>query len=134
MPQWRKFYVKTVDSLDINDMPDDFTRLLWILLPLGLDCEGRGIDNPAWINPKTAAERGIMNGDPIKVTSRVGEFTTSAYVTEGIVPGVIAISHSLGREHSGVYGSGNKSPSPGGARTAGRGRPGSWCSIHAPHS
>jgi len=72
-------------------------------------------DNPAWINPKTASERGIQNGDPIKVTSHVGEFTTSAYVTEGIVPGVIAISHSLGREHSGVYGSGNKSPTPGGA-------------------
>jgi len=45
---------------------------------------------------------GIKNGDPIKVTSSVGEFTTSAYVTEGIVPGVIAVSHSLGREHSGA--------------------------------
>ncbi len=67
-------------------------------------------DNPAWINPKTAAERGISDGDPIKVVSKVGEFTTTAYVTEGIVPGVVAISHSLGREHSGVYGSGAASP------------------------
>jgi hypothetical protein len=52
MPRWRKLHVKTVDSLDINDMPDDFTRLLWILLPLGLDSEGRGIDNPSWVKAK----------------------------------------------------------------------------------
>ncbi|PIW26466.1 MAG: DMSO reductase [Rhodospirillales bacterium CG15_BIG_FIL_POST_REV_8_21_14_020_66_15] len=74
-------------------------------------------DNPAWINPKTAAERGIKDGDPIRVTSTVGEFETTAYVTEGIVPGVIAISHHLGRQHSGVYGSGKVSPLDGGAGT-----------------
>jgi len=52
MPQWRKLYVKTTESLDINDMPDDFTRLLWVLLPLGLDREGRGLDNLSWIKSK----------------------------------------------------------------------------------
>lgn len=67
-------------------------------------------DNPAWINTKTAGERGIKNGDRIKVASEIGELTTTAYVTEGIIPGIVAISHSLGREHSGVYGSGKKSP------------------------
>jgi len=52
MPQWRKLYVKTTESLDINDMPDDFTRLMWVLLPLGLDREGRGLDNLSWIKAK----------------------------------------------------------------------------------
>jgi DnaD/phage-associated family protein len=52
MPRWRKLHVKATESLDINDMPDDFHRLLWVLLPLGLDREGRGLDNPAWIKAK----------------------------------------------------------------------------------
>jgi len=49
MAQWRKLYVKTTESLDINDMPDDFTRLLWVMLPLKLCRDGRGMDSPAWI-------------------------------------------------------------------------------------
>jgi len=52
MPQWRKLHTKTLDSLDVNDMPDDFTRLLWVILPLILDRCGRGIDNAAWVRAK----------------------------------------------------------------------------------
>lgn len=52
MPLWRKLHSKIVDSPDVNDMPDDFTRLLWALLPLQLDSAGRGLDNPAWIRSK----------------------------------------------------------------------------------
>jgi hypothetical protein len=52
MPQWRKLHTKTVNSLDVNDMPDDFTRLLWVLLPLKLDRCGRGLDNPTWVRSK----------------------------------------------------------------------------------
>lgn len=52
MPQFRKLYTKTVESLDMNDMPDDFTRLTWVLLPLALCREGRGMDNSAWIKSK----------------------------------------------------------------------------------
>ena len=52
MPQYRKLYVKSVESLDINDMSDDFTRLLWVMLPLGLDAEGRGLDNMSWIKSR----------------------------------------------------------------------------------
>lgn len=52
MPTWRKLHSKVVESQDVNDMPDDFTRLLWVLLPLGLDREGRGLDNPSWIKSK----------------------------------------------------------------------------------
>ena len=67
-------------------------------------------DNPAWINTITAAARNIKDGDRITVTSDLGSITTFAHVTEGIIPGVIAISHHLGRQHSGIYGSGKKSP------------------------
>lgn len=52
MPKYRKIHVKATESFDINEMPDDFTRLLWIMLPLGLDREGRGMDNPAWVKAK----------------------------------------------------------------------------------
>lgn len=52
MPRYRKLHVKATESLDINEMPDDFTRLLWVMLPLGLDSAGRGIDNPAWVKAK----------------------------------------------------------------------------------
>ncbi|HDH04661.1 MAG TPA: DMSO reductase, partial [Nitrospirae bacterium] len=67
-------------------------------------------DNPGWINPKTAGVRGIKDGDKIKVKSKIGEIVTKAHVTEKIVPGIIAISHHVGREESGRYGSGKKSP------------------------
>jgi anaerobic selenocysteine-containing dehydrogenase len=70
-------------------------------------------DNPAWISTKTASERGIENGDAIKVKSAIGEFTTTAKVTEGIIPGIIAISHHAGRQFSGRWGSSaGKSPVP----------------------
>ena len=67
-------------------------------------------DNPAKINPKTAGRLGIKDGDKIKVKSGVAEITTSANVTEGIVPGVVAISHHLGHWEYGRYASGNKAP------------------------
>lgn len=45
MPQWRKLHIKTIESLDVNDMPDDFVRLTWVMLPLILDSKGRISDN-----------------------------------------------------------------------------------------
>ena len=52
--------------------------------------------NPAWINPKTAAEKGIKDGDLVRVTSPVGYMVTKVRVTEGIHPKVIAVSNTLG--------------------------------------
>lgn len=49
MPQYRKQHVKTLDSIDIAEMPDDFTRLMWEYLRLKVDSEGRGIDDPQWL-------------------------------------------------------------------------------------
>ena len=45
MTTYRKLYTKTLESTDINDMPDDFTRLTWMLLPLIVDREGRALDD-----------------------------------------------------------------------------------------
>ena len=67
-------------------------------------------DNPAMINTKTAKQLGIKNGDKIKVKSEAGEITTTANVTEGVVPGVIAISHHVGHWEYGRYASGKKAP------------------------
>lgn len=49
MPKFRKLWTKTLDSFDFNEMPDDFARVVWLLLPLVLDSKGRGIDMPAWV-------------------------------------------------------------------------------------
>jgi thiosulfate reductase/polysulfide reductase chain A len=67
-------------------------------------------DNPAWINPKTAEDRGISDGDSIRVRSAAGEITTRAKVTPAVVPGVIAISHHCGHWSSGRYASGKAIP------------------------
>jgi hypothetical protein len=52
MPQWRKLHCKIVESVDLDEMPDDLTRLLWVLLPTQLCSQGRGQDNPAWIRSR----------------------------------------------------------------------------------
>lgn len=67
-------------------------------------------NNPAWINPKTAAARGIHNGDRIGVKSEIGEIETIARVTPAVVPGVIAISFHCGHWEYGRYASGKKGP------------------------
>ncbi len=78
MPQYRKLYVKTTESLDINEMPDDFTRLLWVLLPLAACREGRGIDNPAWIKAKSMPLRE-------DVTHKMIDAAMAWYVSRGMI-------------------------------------------------
>ncbi len=67
-------------------------------------------DNSAWINPKTAATRGIADGDTIKISSPMGKIEATAKVTENVVPGVIALSSHGGRWEYGRYASGKKAP------------------------
>lgn len=69
-------------------------------------------DNPALLNPTTAAARGIADGDAITVKSSIGEITTTARVTEGIVPGAIAISMHCGHWGWGRYATANQEPNP----------------------
>lgn len=67
-------------------------------------------DNPGWINPVTAAKRGIAEGDRIKMTSPLGEIEATVKVTENVVPGVIAITSHGGRWEYGRSASGKKAP------------------------
>lgn len=52
MPKYRQLHIKILDSFDFAEMPDDFTRVVWLLLIAVVDSEGRGIDNPAWLRSK----------------------------------------------------------------------------------
>ena len=54
-------------------------------------------DNPLWIATPDARRYGIETGDLVKVSTRIGYFVTRAWVTEGIRPGVLGMSHHLGR-------------------------------------
>jgi len=53
--------------------------------------------NPIWMNPEDAQRIGLTTGDLAKVQTEIGYFVDSVWVTEGIKPGIIAISHHLGR-------------------------------------
>ncbi len=67
-------------------------------------------ENPAWIHPTAAAERGVGDGDPVRVRSGVGEITTRARITEGVHPGTVAIAHHAGHWAWGYYASGRRAP------------------------
>ncbi|HMD36641.1 MAG TPA: molybdopterin-dependent oxidoreductase [Vicinamibacterales bacterium] len=54
-------------------------------------------ENPLWIATADAKRFGIATGDLVKVRTRIGHFVTRAWVTEGIRPGVLGMSHHLGR-------------------------------------
>ncbi|MCB9152878.1 MAG: molybdopterin-dependent oxidoreductase [Caldilineae bacterium] len=62
--------------------------------------------NPVWMNPVDAQRLGVSTGDLIRVTTEIGYFVDKVWITEGIKPGVIAMSHHLGRwrleENTGV--------------------------------
>jgi anaerobic selenocysteine-containing dehydrogenase len=53
--------------------------------------------NPVWMHPEDAARIGVVTGDLIKVSTEIGSFVDKVWVTEGIKPGIIAMSHHLGR-------------------------------------
>jgi trimethylamine-N-oxide reductase (cytochrome c) len=47
----------------------------------------------AWINTRTAAERGISHGDIVKVHNERGVVLCAAYVTERLMEGVVYVDH-----------------------------------------
>jgi hypothetical protein len=65
MPKYRQLHTKVIDSFDFNEMPDDFTRVVWLLLPLILDREGRGIANTAWVKSKMFPLRDEISNEMI---------------------------------------------------------------------
>ena len=54
-------------------------------------------NNPLWIAPGDASRLGVAQGDLVKVKTGIGHFVTRAWITEGIRPGVVGMSHHLGR-------------------------------------
>jgi anaerobic selenocysteine-containing dehydrogenase len=62
--------------------------------------------NPVWIHPSDAGRLGVRTGDLVRVSTDIGHFVNRAWVTEAIMPGVVACSHHLGRwrlaEHGGM--------------------------------
>ncbi len=53
--------------------------------------------NPVWMHPTDALRLGVATGDLLRVETEIGYFVDKVWVTEGIKPGVIAMSHHLGR-------------------------------------
>jgi anaerobic selenocysteine-containing dehydrogenase len=53
--------------------------------------------NPVWIHPVDAARIGVATGDLVRVETESGHLVNRAWVTEGIRPGVVAMSHHMGR-------------------------------------
>jgi len=53
--------------------------------------------NPLWISTEDAIALGVEPGDLVRIRTAIGAFVTRAWVTEGIRPGVVAMSHHLGR-------------------------------------
>jgi len=66
--------------------------------------------NPLWINPRTAAARGIAEGDAVTVKSRIGNVAAVAMVTPTVAPGVVALASHLGRWQGGRYAAGKRAP------------------------
>ncbi len=60
-------------------------------------CKVKGWDGylyePCWLNPQTAFERGIKNGDIVKVYNQRGAVLGGAYITERLIPGVAYMDH-----------------------------------------
>jgi anaerobic selenocysteine-containing dehydrogenase len=56
-----------------------------------------GHNNPVWIHPEDAERLGVQTGELLRVETEIGWFIDRAWVTEGIRPGILAMSHHLGR-------------------------------------
>jgi anaerobic selenocysteine-containing dehydrogenase len=53
--------------------------------------------NPVWMHPSDAERIGATTGELIRVETEIGWFVDKVWVTEGIKPGIVAMSHHLGR-------------------------------------
>jgi anaerobic selenocysteine-containing dehydrogenase len=53
--------------------------------------------NPLWMNPCDAKRLQMKSGDLVRVDTEIGYFVDKVWVTEGIKPGIVAMSHHLGR-------------------------------------
>lgn len=57
MPTYRMIHAKTPSSDDINAMPNDTVRLLYVMFFIILDSAGRGYDDSSWIRSQAFPKR-----------------------------------------------------------------------------
>lgn len=53
--------------------------------------------HPLWLNPRDAERAGVGTGDLVRLTTEIGYLVARVWATEGIRPGVCALSHHMGR-------------------------------------
>lgn len=70
MAKWRKLWEKVKESRDFNDMPDDFTRLFWLLLPTSASREGTLPAHPQLIISRTFPMRTDVTIDMVNEALR----------------------------------------------------------------
>jgi anaerobic selenocysteine-containing dehydrogenase len=56
----------------------------------------------AMINPSDAERIGVKSGDPVTLSSRVGQVTAPAEVTDDMMAGVVSLPHGFGHGRDGV--------------------------------
>jgi molybdopterin-containing oxidoreductase family iron-sulfur binding subunit len=76
----------------LQEMPDAITTAMW----------------SSWVelNPKTAAQKGIAQGDLVEVSSQHGSVRAPAVLSPGIAPDVLAMPIGQGHDNFGRYASG----------------------------
>ena len=53
--------------------------------------------HPLWLNSRDAQAHGVTSGDLVRLNTSIGYLVARVWVTEGIRPGVCALSHHMGR-------------------------------------
>ncbi len=93
-----------------------------ILSQYNVGAQTRRTDNVVWheedrleINPHDAEQRGVKDGDWVRITSRAGETALRAVITDRVAPGVVytTFHHPLDagkRHHDGLLGLGDQLP------------------------
>jgi anaerobic selenocysteine-containing dehydrogenase len=56
----------------------------------------------AWVHPEDAERLGVVDGELVRVASRVGAIEVPAQVTDDVMPGVVSIPHGWGHDADGV--------------------------------
>jgi len=54
------------------------------------------------IHPEDAARLGVKNGDAVSISSRVGQVSAPAELTDDMMPGVVSLPHGFGHGRDGV--------------------------------
>ncbi|NNE09176.1 MAG: formate dehydrogenase, partial [Gemmatimonadetes bacterium] len=53
--------------------------------------------NPIWMHPNDGERLGVETGDAVRIDTEIGWFVNTVWLAEAIKPGIVAVSHHLGR-------------------------------------